>query len=85
VPTQILPERAFTGHFQLYRRALTEFRGAMLFIWGENDPAYSLQPSEELISTLDRPELHRLAKAAHFPMLDQPHMVTSLLKELLED
>jgi pimeloyl-ACP methyl ester carboxylesterase len=81
----VLIERSFHVRFDVYRRMLAHFHGVTQLIWGENDPAYSLQQSEELVSNLDHPDVHRIAHAGHFPMLDQPQTVTPILKELLED
>lgn len=81
----ILRENEFIAHFESYHRALSEFRRRTLLIWGENDPAYSFRQSEELANTLDRPEVHRIANAGHYPMLDQPQLVTTILKESLEE
>lgn len=81
----MLREDDFAAHFANYWRALSEFHGRSLLIWGERDPAYSANASSELETNMDRPEVHRLGQSGHFPMLDEPHVVTSVLREFLED
>jgi pimeloyl-ACP methyl ester carboxylesterase len=54
-----------------------------LLIWGNSDPAYSLQHSNELAADLDRPEVHRVANAGHFPMLDAADTFNRLLIDFL--
>jgi pimeloyl-ACP methyl ester carboxylesterase len=66
-------------------RALHEFRGRSLLIWGERDPAYSAHASEEFAANMDRPQVHRLTQSGHYPMLDDPQVVTAYLSEFLED
>ena len=82
---QVLREHEYAPQTETYRNVLREFRGRSLLVWGEQDPAYSLSASSEMESLFDRPEVHRFALAGHFPMLDEPQLVTHVLKEFLED
>lgn len=84
-PPPVHKEREFGERFADYRRALADFRGAIQIIWGENDRAQPAVSTEELVVTLDRPEVHRIADAGHYPMLDQPQAVTPVVREFLED
>ncbi len=80
-----LTQALYQARFADYRRALHEFRGRSLLMWGERDPSYFARVSEELEASLDRPEVHRCALSGHFPMLDEPQVVTQVLREFLED
>ena len=68
-----------------YAAAMRARKGRSLLIWGENDPTFSEKASTELAAMLDRPEVHRLAQSGHYPMLDEPRVVTQLMQEFLEE
>ena len=59
--------------------------GALLLIWGQNDPAAPEARVLELKAALPEAESYVLANAGHFPTLDAPEAVAGHLAEFLED
>jgi len=81
----MLSEMEFPAHIPEYRAALKAYRGAVLLLWGQNDPLSPEAKTAELATEISGAETHRIANAGHFPTLDSPDEVASLMKEFLRD
>lgn len=77
--------RDYSTRFHAFQSAMESYPGAMLFLWGANDPNNSPDAVGALTAPLDRPAVHCVDKAGAFPMLDSPEIVAALFTEFLSD
>jgi pimeloyl-ACP methyl ester carboxylesterase len=80
-----LADTGFPARMIEYRRALAAYRGATLLLWGAQDPQSPPERTAELVAALSDPDVHRIANAGHFPMLDAPAELQTRLTEFLRD
>jgi pimeloyl-ACP methyl ester carboxylesterase len=62
------------------RGALADLPVPVSIIWGTNDRALSPSLANEIAALFDKPSLHLLPGAGHYPQHDQPDQVAELLK-----
>jgi pimeloyl-ACP methyl ester carboxylesterase len=78
-------EKDYENRFPDYRAVLEAYPGAMLLVWGENDPRSPESKTDELTSTLPNSEVYRIQNAGGFPTLDCPDEVAAVFKEFLAE
>jgi pimeloyl-ACP methyl ester carboxylesterase len=62
------------------RGALADLRVPVSIIWGTNDRDLNPSLANEIAALFDKPSLHLLPDAGHYPQHDQPEQVAQLLK-----
>jgi pimeloyl-ACP methyl ester carboxylesterase len=75
----------YAPRFAAMQSALENYHGALLLIWGDQDGAADGTQSETMTARLDRPEVHRLAGAGRFPMLEQAEQCAAIFRDFLAD
>jgi haloalkane dehalogenase len=81
----MLSEMGHPARIGQYLAALTAYKGATLLIWGQNDPAAPEERIAGIKEKLSGADVHRIAEAGYFPMLDAPDEVSALLKDFLRE
>ena len=70
-------------HEALLVRALTEADVPLTFVWGPDDPISGEHVAETLEALLPDAAMHRLRGVGHYPQIEAPDAVTTVLREVL--